>query len=211
MRNLPLNVPFHLHGIPLALRIAAPLAVSALVAAGCSSNATPAASGGGATTQGAPTSAAATGGGAAAGSVTVDAHSGPDGTYLTDSSGHTLYLFMADTSASSMCSSACASTWPPLMTTGAATAGTGVTGTDLSTITRSDGTKQVAYDGHPLYYFAHDANAGQTNGQGINGYGARWWIVSPSGAAITTAGGGGGASTPAPSGSSTKSGGSGWA
>jgi Secreted repeat of unknown function len=76
---------------------------------------------------------------------------------------------------------------------------------DLGTITRSDGSKQVTYDGHPLYYFSGDSGAGTASGQGSDGFGAKWWLVSPSGSDVTasvssfTAGGG---SAPAPSSSS---------
>jgi predicted lipoprotein with Yx(FWY)xxD motif len=56
---------------------------------------------------------------------------------------------------------------------------------DLGTITRSDGTKQVTYDGHPLYYFVGDKGAGQASGQGSDGFGAKWWLVSPAGADVT--------------------------
>lgn len=177
MRYLPL----HVNGIPLTVRIAAALAAGALLAAGCSSSTPPSTSGGG---------GAAAGSGGAAGSVAVDARTGPDGTYLTDGSGRTLYLFMADKSGGSACTGACASAWPPLTTKGTAAAGGGVTPSDLGTITRSDGTKQVTYNGHPLYYFAHDKSAGQAAGQGTTGFGAAWWIVSPVGMAITMPGAG---------------------
>jgi hypothetical protein len=65
-------------------------------------------------------------------------------------------------------------------------AGTGVTSGDLGTITRSDGTKQVTYAGHPLYYFAGDSAAGQTNGEGSHGFGAPWYVVAPSGQQVTS-------------------------
>lgn len=65
---------------------------------------------------------------------------------------------------------------------------------DLGTVKRSDGSTQVTYKGHPLYYFAGDSGAGQTNGQGSNGFGAKWWLVSPAGSSIT-GGGSGGASS----------------
>jgi len=206
MRYLPLhiNAP-HANALRRAARFAAPLAVGALLAAGCSSNATysPAGSGGGA-----PNGAASAGG--ATGAAMVASHSGPQGTYLTDGSGRTLYLFMADTGGSSNCGGSCAALWPPLTTTSAPAAGSGITAANLGTITRSDGTKQVTYSGHPLYYFSRDASAGQITGQGNPDFGAKWWIVSPAGSAITSQGGGAG--TPAPSGgSSTKSGGGGWA
>jgi hypothetical protein len=95
------------------------------------------------------------------------------------------------------------------------TAGGDAKASDLGTITRSDGTKQVTYDGHPLYYFSGDSAAGQVNGQGSDGFGAKWWLVSPAGTQITSAdsasspGSGGGASTPAPASSSGGAGG-GW-
>jgi predicted lipoprotein with Yx(FWY)xxD motif len=66
------------------------------------------------------------------------------------------------------------------------TASGGAQTSDLGTITRSDGTKQVTYDGHPLYYFIADKSKGQTTGQGSDGFGAKWWLVAPSGDAITT-------------------------
>ena len=63
----------------------------------------------------------------------------------------------------------------------------GAQASDLGTITRSDGTKQVTYDGHPLYYFEGDTGPGTDKGQGLNGFGNKWWLVAPSGSSITTA------------------------
>jgi hypothetical protein len=63
-----------------------------------------------------------------------------------------------------------------------------VSAADLGTITRSDGAKQVTYNGHPLYYFAGDPKAGSTTGQGSDSFGAKWWLVSPAGAAIAVTG-----------------------
>lgn len=120
-------------------------------------------------------------------SVAVKTAKGPLGTYLVGPSGRTLYLWLADSMGKSNCSGACAKAWPPLTTTGKPEASGGAMSADLSTITRSDGTKQVTYKGHPLYYFAGDGGPGTTNGQGSDGFGARWWLVAPSGAAITKA------------------------
>jgi predicted lipoprotein with Yx(FWY)xxD motif len=114
----------------------------------------------------------------------VMTHSGPLGSYLTDASGRTLYLFATDTGTTSTCVGACASNWPPLTTTGAPQAGSGTTASDLSTTTRSDGSTQVDYHGHPLYYFAADTATGDAKGQGLDD-GGLWWVVSPAGAAIT--------------------------
>jgi hypothetical protein len=99
----------------------------------------------------------------------------------------------------STCSGACATAWPPLTVTGTPTAGTGATATDLATITRTDGSKQVTYDGHPLYYFAGDKAAGQTNGEGSNGFGAPWYLVAPAGQQITSLTAASAPSSPAPS------------
>lgn len=100
------------------------------------------------------------------------------GSFLVDAQGKTLYLFLADTPASSACSGGCAENWPPLLTTGAPQAGEGVEAAKIGTLVRSDGTTQVTYNGHPLYYFAGDAQAGDANGQGIGG---KWYVVSPAG------------------------------
>lgn len=108
------------------------------------------------------------------------------GTILVDGSGKTLYLFVADKSTSSTCYTSCAALWPPVLTTGAPVAGTGATASLLGMTTRTDGKVEVTYAGHPLYYFIQDKKAGDTTGQGIDGFGGLWWVVSPSGAAITT-------------------------
>ena len=84
-----------------------------------------------------------------------------------------------------MCSGPCAQAWPPLTTKGQPKAGSGVTASKLTTATRSDGSTQVVYAGHPLYFFAGDTSPGMTNGQGINNFGGQWWLISPAGAAIT--------------------------
>jgi predicted lipoprotein with Yx(FWY)xxD motif len=131
---------------------------------------------------------------------------GSAGTFLTDGSGRTVYLFVADSTDKSTCSGACAGAWPPVTASGKVVASGGAMATDLGTIARSDGSKQVTYDGHPLYYFAGDSGAGQTHGQGVDGFGAKWWLVAPSGTEITAAGTG---SAPASSPTASKAGG-GW-
>jgi predicted lipoprotein with Yx(FWY)xxD motif len=106
------------------------------------------------------------------------------GNYLADNSGRTLYLFEADRTSSSTCYSACASLWPPLTSTGALKPGPGVLASDLGTTRRSDGTTEVTYHGHPLYYYAGDSKPGSVAGQGLNQFGAGWYVVSPSGSKI---------------------------
>jgi predicted lipoprotein with Yx(FWY)xxD motif len=133
-------------------------------------------------------SGGATGGSAsspATGAAVVMTKTGPAGTYLTDGSGKSLYLFAADSGGKSVCNGACAAAWPPLTTKGNPTAGSGATGSMLTTFTRSDGSTQVVYNGHPLYYYSADTSPGATSGQGLNAFGGLWWLVSPAGAAIT--------------------------
>jgi predicted lipoprotein with Yx(FWY)xxD motif len=107
------------------------------------------------------------------------------GQVLVDANGLTVYLFLADKGTVSSCnSSSCVQYWPPVLTTGAPQAGPGLTATLLGTTTRADGTTQVTYAGHPLYRFINDKTAGQATGQGVNAFGAPWYVVSPSGAQI---------------------------
>lgn len=152
----------------------------------------------------APSSAAPSSASAGKG-VEVETHSGAMGTFLTDSAGRTLYLFASDTATKSTCSGQCAVFWPPLVTKGAPEASGGAMSNMLGTITRSGGVKQVTYNGHPLYFFKEDTKPGDTNGQGSNNFGAKWWLVTPTGKSITSAGG----SAPKASPTKTKSGGSG--
>lgn len=108
------------------------------------------------------------------------------GQVLVDASGRTVYLFLADKGTQSACNStACVQYWPPVVTTGAPQAGAGVSASLLGTTTRQDGTTEVTYAGHPLYYFINDKKAGDVTGQGINGFGAPWYVVSPSGMQIS--------------------------
>ena len=118
--------------------------------------------------------------------VMVKTAKGSSGTYLAGPNGHALYLWVADSGDMSSCSGACAQAWPPLLTKGKPTAGPGVNASDLGTTMRSDGTEEVTYKGHPLYYFIADTSAGSTKGQGSDSFGAKWWLVAPSGTAITT-------------------------
>jgi predicted lipoprotein with Yx(FWY)xxD motif len=107
------------------------------------------------------------------------------GQILVDGKGRTLYLFAADSGTRSTCnSSACVQYWPPVLTKGAPQAGKGVTASLLGTTKRQDGTTEVTYAGHPLYYFISDMKAGDVSGQGIDGFGGPWYVVSPSGMRI---------------------------
>ena len=102
------------------------------------------------------------------------------GAVVTGKDGLSLYVFTKDTTpGQSACNGDCAGNWPPLTVAAAGdvTAGSGVTGT-LGTITRTDGKLQVTLGGAPLYYFAADAAAGDTKGQGLNDV---WYLADPAG------------------------------
>lgn len=110
---------------------------------------------------------------------------GPHGTYLVGPSGRALYLWVADANGWSNCLGRCAEVWPPLLTAGSPVASGSAVAADLGTTTRSDTTQQVTYKGHPLYYFITDQLPGSTHGQGSDGFGAKWWLLTPAGAAMT--------------------------
>ena len=106
------------------------------------------------------------------------------GQVLVDARGMTLYLFEADNGTTSACYSTCAQNWPPLHTKGTPVGGSGTMAALLGTTARKDGTAQVTYNGHPLYFFVGDSKPGDTHGEGINAFGGGWDVVSPAGAKI---------------------------
>lgn len=150
--------------------LAALLAVPILVAAGC----------GGAGSAATPPASA---GPAAAGGA-IAAASSPLGRILVAGNGMTLYMFARDPSGQSACRGSCAANWPPYTATGTPSAGTGLRASLLGTTMRADGSTQVTYDGHPLYTFAGDPSPGDTNGQGLDAFGAHWWAVAPDGKVV---------------------------
>jgi predicted lipoprotein with Yx(FWY)xxD motif len=161
--------------LPLAA-LAAITAVAALVVSGCGSSKT----GGGYSASGAPASAAPASAGAADSGIGVT--SGSLGKFLVDAKGRTLYLFEADKPNKSNCSSACLSVWPPLSASGKAPSVSGGAVAGKLGVTKLAGGKSiVTYNGHPLYYYVGDKKPGDTAGQGLNQFGAGWYVVNPSG------------------------------
>lgn len=160
------------------------LAVLATVAAGC---------GGGSATA-ASSAPPKTASGQAA---TVGISNTGIGQILVNSQGRTLYLFKADQGTKSACTGACAAAWPPLLVKGKPTLGKGTNASLLRTATRPEGTTQLTYNGHPLYLFAQDQKAGETNGQGASAFGAAWFALNSAGNQVSAK----------PSGSSTSGGG----
>jgi predicted lipoprotein with Yx(FWY)xxD motif len=106
------------------------------------------------------------------------------GQIIVDGRGRTLYLFMKDKRGKSACAGQCAGFWPPLIASGKPVASGGVKASLLGTTKRADGRLQVTYNRHPLYTFVKDTGKGQTNGQEIAAFGAKWYTLSPAGTKV---------------------------
>ncbi len=176
-----------------ASKLVAALFATVAIAAACSS------SGGGATTApsvAAPSASASEAAPSASASEAAPSESASAGTgvelklatsalgdIVTDGAGKTLYMFTPDEGGTPTCYDQCADSWPALTAADAAsvTAGTGLDASKISVVDRTDGTKQVKYGEYPLYYFAKDSAAGQTNGQGLND---KWYVVGKDGEEI---------------------------
>ena len=178
------------------LRTAALLAVAAFTLAACGGGTTTTTGGGGSGSVGgddgygggystpSQTSSSTGGGTAAAGAAQLGTQETSLGTIVAGPDGRSVYLFEKDEGTKSACYDACATQWPPVLTEGAPTAGSGVKADLLGTAERTDGTTGVTYNGHPLYYFAGDKKPGDVNGQGLRGFGAPWYVLSPDGRVI---------------------------
>jgi predicted lipoprotein with Yx(FWY)xxD motif len=113
------------------------------------------------------------------------------GRILVNGQGRTLYLFEKDRNGKSACAGQCATFWPPLIAAGKPHATAGAKSSLLGTVRRADGRLQVTYNHHPLYRFVKDMKKGQTNGEGVDAYGAEWYVVSTAGSKIEKRGQGG--------------------
>ena len=107
------------------------------------------------------------------------------GTVLVDGRRQAIYLFDRETGRTPRCYGACADAWPPVPAKGDARARREVRGGLLGTVPRRDGSLQVTYAGHPLYFYAHEG-PGQLLCHDIVEYGGRWLAVTPRGVAAPT-------------------------
>jgi predicted lipoprotein with Yx(FWY)xxD motif len=161
-----------------------------IAAAGCGSSSGSASSPAAGTSGGASSSSSGSAGygyggpAKAAGAMSVKLTDSTLGKILVDGEGKTLYLFEADTANKSNCSGGCIAIWPPVTTDGAPSAGTGVVAGMLGTTKRDDGTSQITYAGHPLYWYAGDTKAGDAAGEGLTDFGGAWYAVSAAGEAV---------------------------
>jgi predicted lipoprotein with Yx(FWY)xxD motif len=131
----------------------------------------------------------------AASAATVGTRSTSLGTVLVGPNGHTLYMFSPDTKTKSHCTGECAVNWPPLTTKGAARVSGSAKASELGSISRGGGVRQVTYDGHPLYEYIADTSAGQTSGQATDVDGGWWYVLSANGSIIKKSSKAGGGST----------------
>ncbi|TML94224.1 MAG: hypothetical protein E6G03_13975 [Actinobacteria bacterium] len=109
------------------------------------------------------------------------------GSVLVNAKGHTIYLFAKDKHGKSACTGSCSKFWPPVLSQGKPSVGAGLKASLVGTTKRSNGTRQVTYNRHPLYTYALDKRAGQTKGEGNSLFGAKWWAVSAKGTAVVKA------------------------
>jgi predicted lipoprotein with Yx(FWY)xxD motif len=121
-------------------------------------------------------------GGAA--TVSLKSVSGVDDKALVGPDGKTVYLFEGDENGKPTCSGACAGLWPPVTASGMPSAGSGLDQSKLTTVKRADGSTQVTFAGHPLYYYSGDASAGSAKGQGLKAFGAEWYVLNAKGSKI---------------------------
>lgn len=121
------------------------------------------------------------------GNSAISVVSTPVGSALADANGRTLYLFAGDKRNLSTLSAAGRALWPPVTATTRPIARGGALASEIALVRGATGTAQVTYNGHPLYYFVGDRNPGQAAGQGLNQFGARWYVLSSAGSAITSA------------------------
>jgi predicted lipoprotein with Yx(FWY)xxD motif len=159
------------------------LAITALVVAGCgsSSSSSTTSSTPASTAASSTTTSAAVAAPTRTGVLLVTKHNKLGTILAAGPQRRTVYLFEKDKGPASTCSGDCADDWPPVTTTAAPHASGAAVSADLGTIPRADGTKQVTYKGHPLYFFDDDKDAGDTKGQGSKAFGAGWYVMTPNG------------------------------
>ncbi len=115
--------------------------------------------------------------------VTITSAGSRFGPILFDGEDRAIYYFDKEASAESECYGACAEAWPPVLTEGAPEAGGDADRALLGTTERDDGSTQVTYDGHPLYYYVDDP-PGEALCHDVDEFGGLWLVVEPDGAAV---------------------------
>ena len=171
----------------MRVRFAAPLAFALLLAAACSSSSSPTvgASSSRSSSSSSSSSAAATSSASTAGAATLDvATNATLGKQIVVAAGRTVYLFVPDgSSTTSQVPASIKANWPAVTAANTPTAGNGIDASKLTAAMQSDGTEQVVYNGHLLYFFVGDTAPGDAKGEGLV---SNWYVVSPAGDQITS-------------------------
>jgi predicted lipoprotein with Yx(FWY)xxD motif len=130
---------------------------------------------------------------ASAAGTSVGTHNTKRGKVLASVHGFSLYMFQKDKKGNgkSTCYGQCAKVWPPLLTTGNPVAIQGVNKKLLGTIRRTDGKREITYNGWPLYLYQPDTKPGNINGEGANQFGAPWYLLNTAGNIVKPKSGGG--------------------
>ena len=108
------------------------------------------------------------------------------GKIIVDGSGRTLYLFDIERDHMPICNSACAVAWPPLLAPGGGTSTSELDHALIATAVRNDGSLQLTYNRHPLYYYAGDHSAGEIKCQAVIEFGGGWYVIDTQGNKIST-------------------------
>jgi predicted lipoprotein with Yx(FWY)xxD motif len=120
----------------------------------------------------------------AGGGTTIKTADSQFGDVLFDGEDQAIYYFDKESGSKSECYGACAGAWPPVLTEGAPKAAAGAQAGLLGTTQRDDGTTQITYDGHPLYYYAHEG-PGQVLCHNVEEFGGLWLAVQPNGERVS--------------------------
>lgn len=161
------------------LMLVAVLAVAAVLISGCGSASST--SGKTTTADAGATQTASTSGSAVLIATKDDAKLGA---ILSGEKDMTVYLFEADKNGKSACDADCQSVWPPVIADGKPSAAPAAEGSKIGSLKLSDGKSQVTYAGHPLYYYVKDTDSEDVYGEGVDSFGAEWYVMNASGAKV---------------------------
>lgn len=117
---------------------------------------------------------------AAVSGITITSGDSEFGSILFDGNNQAIYIWELEESSTAECYDDCAEAWPPVLTEGKPVASGEIKSELLGTTKRTDGTTQVTYNGHPLYYYAHE-DPGEVKCHNIVTHGGLWWVIHPSG------------------------------
>jgi predicted lipoprotein with Yx(FWY)xxD motif len=165
------------------VRVLPALAATALIGAGCGSDSGSSDRAGEATPNTVTTESKPAAKPPPAKGTTIRLAGSQYGQVLFDRAGQAIYLFAKEKSAKAECYEACAAAWPPVVTKGEPQAARGINQGLLGTTKRADGKSQVTYNGHPLYYYAHEGR-NEVRCHNVSEFGGLWLVLDRKGNAL---------------------------